>query len=84
MDVVVGHGDRAAFFNLLNFGDVAGFGLFFGEGAFGAVSEASVAEGARGDDSDNSEDAREVMFEIAEFAPRVEAVKEDAFLAGGD
>ena len=84
-DVVVGHGDRGAFFEFFDFAVVAGADFLGVEGAFGAVGDAIVAEGAGGDDGDDGEFvAWEGVFEGAVFGPRIEAVEDDAFLAGGD
>lgn len=83
-DVVVCHGDGAALFDFFDFGDVASLSLLFGEGSFGSVHQARVAELTGRNDGDYGEGAGEVVFEVAKFAPSVESVKEDALLSGGD
>ncbi len=83
-NVIIGGGDGATFFQVFDFAEVAfadGSGV---EGTFGAFGDAGVAGGLVGDDGDEGELAGEFVFEDFVFGPGVDAVENDAFLAGGD
>ncbi len=55
------------------------------EGADGTGGEALVTEVARGDDGDDGEPVTgELFFQGFVFGPGIEAIQDDAFLAGGD
>ena len=84
-DEIVGDGDGAAFLDGFNFVVVALASSLMVEGADGASGKAFVAEVARGNDGDDGElVARELFFQSFVFCPGVEAVQNDALLAGGD
>ena len=84
-DEIVGNGDRAAFLDGFDFVVVALASGLMVEGADGASGEAFVTEVAWGDDGDNSElVAGKLLFQSFVFGPGIEAVQDDAFLAGGD
>ncbi len=81
---IVGGGDGAAFFEILDLADVA-FADFGGvKGALRAFGDAFVAKLLGSDDGDKSEIAREFIFEDFVFGPRVDSVEDNAFLAGFD
>ncbi len=54
------------------------------ERAVGAVRDALVAESLRGDNGDDGKVAGEFVLEGFVFGPGIEAVEDDAFLAGFD
>ena len=84
-NVIIGDGDGAAFFDSFDFVVVTLAGGLAVKGADGAVCKAFVTEVARGDDGDDGElVAGELFFEGFVFGPGVEAVEDDALLAGGD
>lgn len=84
-DEIVGDGDGTAFLDVFDFVVVAFAGGLVVEGADGATGEALVTEVARGDDGDDGElVARELAFQDFVFGPGIEAVEDDALLAGGD
>ncbi len=61
------------------------FADFLGvKGAVGAAGDALVTESFGGDEGDKSEDAGEFVLEDFVFGPGIDAVEDDAFLAGGD
>lgn len=84
MDVVVGSGDRAAFFDIFDFVIIAFFGSLAVKGADRAFGEAFVAERAGADCGDNGDFAGKSFFEGFVFGPRIETIKDNALLAGGD
>lgn len=81
---VVGDGDGAAFFEVFDFGVVAFLGVFRFEGALGAIRDTVVAERAGSDDGDDGHLAGEFVAEDFVFGPGIEAVEDDALLAGID
>lgn len=83
-NVVIGGSDGATFFEVFDFADVAFADFGAVEGAFGAFGDAFVAQRFGGDDGDKSEIAGKFVFEKFVFGPRVDAVKDDALLAGFD
>ncbi len=83
-NIVVGGGNRAAFFEVFDFTNVAladGLGV---EGAFGAFGDTLVTKGFRGNNGNESKAAGEFVLEDFVFGPRIDAVEDDAFLTGGD
>lgn len=84
-DEIVGDGDRAAFLDGFDFVIVTLASGLAVEGADGASGKTFVTEVARGDDGDDGElVARELLFQGFVFGPGVEAIQNDALLAGGD
>lgn len=68
----------------LDFAEVAVANFCGVEGAVGAMGEAFVAEMLRNDDGDRGEKTREFMLKKFILGPRIETVKNDALLAGGN
>lgn len=83
-DVKVSGGNRATFFEVLDFADVALANSLGVEGALGAVGDPVITELLGGNDGDKSEITRELMLENLVFGPGVNSVEDDALLAGGD
>lgn len=82
VDVVVSDSDRSAFFQVFDFGPVAVPGFGGCQGAHGALAEPAIAQLPRSNDRYDGEFAGESTFEGFVFRPRVQAVGNDAFLAG--
>lgn len=83
-DVVVGDSDWTTLFHVFDFAIVAlaaGLGI---KGAIGAMGKAIIAKSSRGDNGNSDDLAWEFVLEGFVFGPRIEAVKDDAFLTGGD
>lgn len=83
-DEIIGSDNWAAFFKVFDFALITFADLGFIKGTFGADGDASVAEWLRGDDGDERKLARELVFQSFIFGPGVDAIEDDAFLAGGD
>lgn len=83
-DIIVGRDDRAAFFEVFDFVNVALVSFLGREWAIGAFCDAFVAERLRGDDANSDNLAGEFVFEDFVFGPGINSIKDNAFLAGGD
>lgn len=83
-DEVVSCGDRATFFEVFDFANVALADFGGVKRSLRTFGDAFVAKFLGSDDGDESEVAGEFIFEGFVLGPRVDSIKDDAFLAGFD
>lgn len=81
---IIGSGDWATFFEVFDFGLIAMIESGSVKGAVGAFGGPFVAERFRNDDGDKSDSTRVFVFKNFVFGPGVDAVEDDAALAGRD
>ena len=84
VDIVIGDGDGATFFEVFDLGPITRSGFFAGERTIWSVGETMVADSTRCDYGDYHEFARKFMLENFVFCPRVDAIKDNVTLTSFD